>query len=129
MNKKNLGYHLDFGANDIASTLKGVYGIQMRVIESATIEDIKESILRYRPVIVPVSGKLLQNPQFLRGGPVYHTVLIIGYDDRDGTFITHEPGTRFGRRYRYDQKRLFAAIADWDQKLGLMPRKAIVVQE
>ena len=68
------------------------------------IEDIKNTVLRYRPVIVPVSGKLLQNPQFLRGGPVYHTVLVIGYDDRDETFITHEPGTRFGKRYRYDQK-------------------------
>ncbi|KKU51561.1 MAG: hypothetical protein UX72_C0018G0007 [Parcubacteria group bacterium GW2011_GWA2_47_10] len=127
--QKHLGYNIDTGVDDIASTLKGAYNVPMQVVSNATIEDIKNTVLRYRPVIVPVSGKLLQNPQFLRGGPVYHTVLVIGYDDRDETFITHEPGTRFGKRYRYDQKKLYNAIADWDQRLGLVSKKVIVIPE
>jgi len=91
-------------------------------------ENIKEEILRWRPVILPVSGKRLQNPYFSGGGPLYHMVLVIGYDNSDNTFVTHEPGTRYGREYRYDQDLLYDAIADWDHETeGLVKRKAGVV--
>ena len=69
----------------------------------------------------------MQNPHFQRGGPIYHTIIITGYDDSDGTFITNEPGTRYGKNYRYGQKLLFDAIRDWNKPEGLVDKKMMVV--
>lgn len=125
-----LGYHKNTGADDIAKILKNVFGHEAKVLENISIEKIKEEILRYRPVIVPLAGRMLRNPYFSKGGPFYHTVLIIGYDDADKTFIVHESGTKFGREYKYNQQTLFEAIADWDKQANdLVNRKAVVVVE
>jgi len=143
--EKLLGYHENTGAEDIAKILTSVFILEAKVIsadlpaeasaqagggEETGIEKIKDEILRYRPIIIPVTGKLLKNPYFNKGGPFYHTVLVIGYDDSDNTFIVHEPGTRFGQEYKYDQQKLFNAIADWSQEeQKVIDRKMMVVIE
>ena len=128
--EKLLGYHENTGAEDIAKTLKNVFDLEAKVVNGATIEKIKEEILRYRPVLIPAAGKRLGNPYFQKGGPFYHTVLVIGYDDSDNTFIVHEPGTRFGQEYKYNQQKLFNAMADWShEEQRVIDRKVMVVIE
>lgn len=127
--EKTFGYHENTGTENIARTVKELFGLETKVIEDTTVEKIKEEILRYRPVIIPAAGRLLKNPHFQKGGPLYHTVLVIGYDDSDRTFIVHEPGTRFGREYKYSQQKLFEAIRDWEHDKGLVERKVMVVVE
>ncbi|OHA05724.1 MAG: hypothetical protein A3B29_03205 [Candidatus Sungbacteria bacterium RIFCSPLOWO2_01_FULL_51_34] len=122
------GYHKDIGAREIAETLTDRYGVVAVVKPVRSPEDVKKEILRYRAVILPLAGRELRNQYFMSPGPVYHTVLVKGYDDRDNTFITNEPGTRFGNGFRYDQNLLYQALADWDQSAsGINQNKLMVV--
>lgn len=121
------GYHKDVGAWEIAETLSGKYGISAAVKPVSSPEDIKKELLRYGVVILPLAGRELRNQYFVPPGPVYHTVLVKGYDDRDNTFTTNEPGTRFGNGFRYDQNLLYQALADWDQSAGSINQEKLMV--
>lgn len=67
-----------------------------------TINDIKSALARGRVVIVPMNGQVIGNVYYTAPGPIEHMLLIRGYDDRTGEFITNDPGTRQGKDYRYD---------------------------
>ncbi len=77
-----------------------------------SIDDIKRELSAGRPVIVPAAGRLLGNPNFKRPGPIYHMVVIVGYDDKG--FICNDPGTRKGYKYRYTFDRILYATHDWN---------------
>lgn len=83
---------------------------RVAVVYEPTITDIKAVIAAGYPVIVPAAGRDLGNENFRDPGPIYHMLVIIGYDDDE--FITHDPGTRNGAGYRYKQDVLYAAIHD-----------------
>jgi len=87
--------------------------------------NIKKEIAAGHPVIVPAAGKVLPNPNFTNGGPNYHMLLIIGYDQTD--FITNDPGTRNGKNFRYTYDGLINAIHDWNPNNILDGRKAVLV--
>jgi len=84
----------------------------LRIIENPTIDDIKKSIVKGNPVLVVADGKVLPNPHFRNGGPVYHALVIKGYDEDE--FITNDPGTQFGESFRYKYDDLMNAIHDWN---------------
>lgn len=77
-----------------------------------SIDDIKNELANGKPVIVGAAGKILPNPNFRGGGPIYHMLVIKGYDTDD--FITNDPGTRLGNDFRYTFDDLFNAIHDWN---------------
>jgi hypothetical protein len=64
--------------------------------------------------LTPANGKALDNPQFTNGGPDRHMLVIIGYDKKNGEFITNDPGTRLGRGYKYKDSTLYNAIRDYE---------------
>ena len=100
---------------------------QAKVIENPTVEQIKQYVAGGNPVLVVADGKVLPNPHFRNGGPVYHALIIRGYDEDE--FITNDPGTQFGRNFRYKYNDLMNAIHEWnggDVKNG---RKVILVIE
>lgn len=74
-----------------------------------SLSDIKKEIDRGLPVIVPVDAKKLANPHY---GPAidYHTVLVVGYSDKE--IIVHDSGTKFGKNYRYPNDKFWQAISD-----------------
>ena len=96
--------------NQIASSYLGLK--TGRIKTGASISDIKRELSAGRPVIVGAAGKILANPNFRDGGPNYHMLVIIGYDQNG--FITNDPGTRLGSGFRYTFDGLFNAIHDWD---------------
>lgn len=99
----------------------------LRIIENPTIEQIKSSIINGNPVLVVADGKVLPNPHFRNGGPVYHALIIRGFDEDE--FITNDPGTQFGENFKYKYEDLLNAIHEWnggDVKNG---RKVILVIE
>ena len=61
---------------------------------------------------MPVDGRGL-NPKYKAPGPERHMILIRGYDDDTGEFITNDAGTRKGEKYRYKYEKLFNAIRDY----------------
>ncbi len=85
---------------------------QAELMENVSIENLKQELARGNIVIVPTAGRLLKNPYFKQPGPVYHMILLKGY--KDNTFITNDPGTRYGEGYVYSNNILFNAIHDWN---------------
>lgn len=76
------------------------------VVTDPTVEDIKRELAAGRPVISLNHGKELGNPNipFLATGSFYHMLVITGYDDTAGEFITNDDGDEkegAGRRYKY----------------------------
>lgn len=120
------GYKVDVTVSELSQIASAFYGMKTgRVIQNAAIDDIKRELTNGRPVIIPAAGKLLNNPNFRNGGPVYHMLVIKGYDENG--FITNDPGTRNGNNYRYNFDLLFNAIHDWDPNDINQGKKNILV--
>lgn len=120
----------DFGLSitltELNNLAKSYYGLDSGRVEiDITTEKIKEELRAGRPVIVGAAGKILDNPNFKNGGPIYHMLVIKGYDESG--FITNDPGTRKGEGFRYTETNLFAAIHDWDENNILNGQKAYLV--
>src|SRR3989344_4812592 len=71
-------------------------------------------------------------PNYTAPGPERHMILIRGYDDETGEFITNDAGTRRGEKYRYKYRTLFNAIRDYPTgdhiPITGVDKKMIVVQ-
>jgi protein-tyrosine-phosphatase len=88
------------------------YGIKTARIGTANKEKIQKELSDGKPVIVPAAGRELDNPNFKTPGPLYHMLVIKGYD-KNG-WITNDPGTRKGEGFRYTYDNLLNAIHNWD---------------
>ena len=110
------GYKIDANAQEVVEILKGFYGVTARLVDNPSIDDIKLELRRGNLVIVPAAGRDLGNPYFQNPGPIYHMLVIRGFDEHD--FITNDPGTRHGEGYRYAQNVLYSAIHDWQHALA-----------
>lgn len=109
---EKLGQGISISLADLAVLSEKRYSIKAEVKSLKSMDDIRREIDAGRPVIVGAAGKLLKNPNFKNGGPVYHMLVIKGYDDKG--FITNDPGTRKGESYYYTEAVLSKAIHDWN---------------
>ncbi|NMC51521.1 hypothetical protein GYA54_02195 [Candidatus Kuenenbacteria bacterium] len=120
------GFSLSITLTELSNLAKSYYGLSNgRVETDINIEKIKEELRAGRPVIVGAAGKILDNPNFKNGGPIYHMLVIKGYDESG--FITNDPGTRKGEGFRYTEANLFEAVHDWDENNILNGQKAYLV--
>ncbi|MCW1949715.1 MAG: C39 family peptidase [Candidatus Shapirobacteria bacterium] len=90
-----------------------------KIINNPTIEDIKTHISQDIPIIVPANGKTLyqENKHFKDGGPYYHNLVILGYDDNTQKFTVHDVGTQFGAYFKYTYSLLMESIHDFPKSL------------
>ncbi|MFH1620978.1 MAG: C39 family peptidase [Patescibacteria group bacterium] len=110
---KALGYYKDTNATDLAKAVRGHFGYAEVIIKPViSINDIKRVVANGFPVILPAAGKLLNNPNFRNGGPLYHMLVVKGYTGNK--IITNDPGTRRGADYVYSADVLMNAIHDWN---------------
>lgn len=109
--EKNWGGHYDLTAEQTADLAKLVYNIDLKVLPVNNISDIKAEVSQNRLVIVPTAGRLLGNPNFRSPGPVYHMLVVSGYNQ--SSITTQDVGTRNGKNYIYANSVLFNAIHDW----------------
>lgn len=86
-----------------------------KIINNPSVEDIKTYISQDIPIIVPANGKTLyqENKHFKDGGPYYHNLVILGYDDKTQKFIVHDVGTQFGAYFKYSYTLLIESIHDF----------------
>ncbi|MGB2762587.1 MAG: C39 family peptidase [Minisyncoccales bacterium] len=111
---KNYGFHEDTSTAQTAKLIKDYYGYKTQVYYDISLEDIKKEISKGNPVIIPTAGRLLENPNYTPPGPVYHMLVIKGYNQNG--FITQDPGTyRSGKNKTYSNAILEKAIHDWDE--------------
>jgi hypothetical protein len=110
--EQNLGGHFDLTTEQTADLVqKNWPNYQVEVIKNIDIEAIKKFLNQGLPVIIPAAGRELGNPHFKTPGPIYHMLVIKGYQGND--FITNDPGTQYGADYLYNQEKLISAIHDW----------------
>ncbi len=108
------GYYEDTDAAETAVIAREYYGHDAsRAVAIGSIEDVKREIDRGNAVILPAAGKMLRNPYFSGEGPRYHMLVAKGYT-KDGKIITHDPGTRRGADFLYDEGALWDAIHDFN---------------
>lgn len=105
----------DQNLQKMAHLAKSLWGYQTQIIDNPDLEIIKSALLDGTPVIIPANGKTLyrENKHFRQGGPYYHNLVILGFDDTQGQFIVHDVGTRFGPYFRYSYQLLLDSIHDW----------------
>jgi hypothetical protein len=127
---KKYGDYKDTNASETVKLAKDFYGIKnLKVIYDFNAEDIKKYLAEKKPIIVPAAGRKLGNPNFTPPGPLYHNLVLVGYDGE--TIITNDPGTRKGKSYTYGIAALYGAIHDFpgrpeDIEKG---RKAMIIME
>ncbi len=127
---KNYGDYKDTTATETVQLAGDFYGIKnLKVIYDFSAEDLKKYLALGRPIIVPAAGRALGNPFFTPPGPLYHNLVLTGYDG--DTIITNDPGTRRGENYKYDINILYNAIHDFPGKAADIEkgRKAMIVLE
>lgn len=89
------------------------YGLETQVIVNPSFEDLESSIQAGHFIVAPFAGKSLHNPNFTNGGPIYHMLVIKGYDRERQQVVTHDVGTRNGEDYVYDWSVVQSALHDW----------------
>jgi len=106
------GYYKHTTAAETAQILKRYFGYARVDVEyDATIETIRNHVIAGRPVIVPLAGRLLGNPNYRRPGPPYHMLVVKGFT-KDGDVITNDVGTSRGHNYVYKPDVFLNAMHD-----------------
>lgn len=105
----------DINLSQMAQIGSDFFGLKPKIIENPDLKTIKDYLVKNIPVIITANGKTLfaENKHFKNGGPWYHSLVILGYDDTKKQFIVHDVGTQFGAYFRYSYQLLLASIHDW----------------
>jgi hypothetical protein len=121
---------LESAAAQIGRLIEDYYGYETEVRYDITLDDIKREMVAGNLVLVPTAGQRLENPHFKAPGPVYHMIVMKGFNE--GTFIVNEPGTRHGADFIYTNEILERAIRDvimddWDTPRYVSDRTAMII--
>jgi hypothetical protein len=128
--EESKGLPIDIDMHELAGVAEDKLGYDTDVVEGAdvTIERIESELANGNPVIVPLAGQDIGNPNYSGAGPPYHVLVIVGYDAKN--FITHDVGTRKGEYYTYRKQVIMDAIHDWNGSVDTIrsgPRRLLVV--
>lgn len=123
---KTYGDYKDTNTEETAQMIRDYYGYKkVEVKYDITLEDIKRELSAGRPVIVPAYGRGLGNPNYTLPGPIYHMLVVKGYNADE--IITNDGGTRNGLDYKYDPDVFIKAVHDWNNGDVQNGRKAMIV--
>jgi hypothetical protein len=118
--KDYFGSHKDLDVKEMLDLTEEFY---QEKFSSETLNDKKEGLIYLKEnlaqgniFIIPAAGRELKNPYFKSPGPLYHALVIKGFDETTQEFITNDPGTRRGENYRYSYDILWNSIHDFPGK-------------
>ncbi len=114
----NIGYNANTGAYATSSMAEGAFGITVRQIANYTENDLKRALADGHVVLLPINAQLLGNTTYLNGGPLYHMIVVRGYNTSG--FIVNDPGTTDGNSNAYSFATLHNAAADWNNSAKIM---------
>jgi uncharacterized protein YvpB len=107
---KTFGYYTDTNLEEVKYIAEEYFNLDVEVSEKVEVDFIKQMISDGNLIIVPASGRDLDNPNFTAPGPIFHMLVIRGYDRNE--FITNDPGTRKGLKFKYKYSNLIDSIHD-----------------
>lgn len=127
--QQTFGYYLSIDSKETARMIEEAYGLNTEIKTDYTEATIKKTLAEGKLVLLPANGRLLGNPYYKRPGPLYHMLVIKGYDAK-GNFLTNDPGTKRGLNYPYTFDVLYNANGNWDytqEAVDLSKKNMIVV--
>ncbi|MEA2088504.1 MAG: C39 family peptidase [Patescibacteria group bacterium] len=128
--KQNFGFYKDSSATTTAKIIADFYNYKnVKVSYKITIEKIKKELAEGNLIIIPVAGRNLENPYFTPPGPIYHNLVIVGYNDKKEIFYTNDPGIMSGKDFKYSYENIIKSIADWsyEKKTIDKNRKVMII--
>jgi len=114
--QNNNGYTQDITADEVVEIMADYFSASAVTDLNVTVENIIYHLNNGSLVIIPAAGRMLGNPYYKSPGPLYHMLVIRGYNIDRREFITNDPGTRRGEAYAYSFDTLISAIHDWPKK-------------
>ncbi len=134
--EESVGIKKDANLSELSDLTLKHLNYRSQIIDNPTLEEIKTYISKDIPVIVPASGKKLfaENKHFNSGGPYYHALTILGYDDNKNKFIVHDVGTQHGAYFKYSYTLLMDSIHDFPESknkedIETGPRRILILVE
>ncbi|MFB6182285.1 MAG: C39 family peptidase [Candidatus Magasanikbacteria bacterium] len=109
-NEKGWGDSIEI--EKIADLIEYYVGKEAQIFENPTVDQIKRQVASGNPVLVVAYGKDIPNPYYTGDGPLYHVLIIKGYNESE--FITNDPGTKRGKNFRYKYNEIMNVIHDWN---------------
>ncbi len=88
----------------------------LKIIENPQIKDLENELALGNLIIAPMAGRKLNNPFFKNPGPLYHMLVLSGYDRNKKIFITQDPGTKRGSDFIYSYETILEALHDFTDK-------------
>lgn len=104
------GYYTDTNLEEVKYIAEQYFGLDVEISNRVEVDYFKELISQGYLIIIPASGRDLDNPNFTSPGPIFHMLVVRGYDRNE--FITNDPGTRNGLKFKYKYKNLLSSIHD-----------------
>lgn len=125
---KNFGDYKHTNIAQTAEMIKGHFGFaDFEIIADPTIDQLKQKLSEGHVIIAPFAGRQLGNPFYSNGGPLYHMMVIRGYDKTH--FITNDVGTKRGENFIYPYSVIMPAMHEWhDENINLGAKKVIVLK-
>lgn len=112
--KDTYGFDYDTSAEDTVKWASDYFNYDKFTLrKDVSYKDILQELADGHLVVAHMDGTKLGNPNFRGEGPVEHVIVIKGYDQKTGEFITNDPGTRKGKDYRYDYDVIENALRDY----------------
>ena len=123
-------YFGDYKHTNIAQTaemLKGYFGFSdYTILDNPSVEDLKKELAQGYIIVAPFAGRQLKNPFYKGEGPLYHMMVLRGYDEKN--FITNDVGTKRGEDFIYPYERIMGAMHEWhDADINLGAKRVIVL--
>ncbi|RLC33867.1 hypothetical protein DRH14_04160 [Candidatus Shapirobacteria bacterium] len=124
----------DINIEQMAYLSQDYLSYQTEIIDQPTIKQLKNFLTKNIPIIVPANGKILyqENKHFTHGGPYYHNLVILGYNDSKQQFTVHDVGTKHGAYFKYSYNLLLKSIHDLPdsghkQDINSAPAKVLIL--
>jgi len=112
--KMKSGGVADLTIEEVKADAENIYGYKnWRIIDKPGVQDMEKELSQGNIIIIPLAGREIGNPYYRSPGPLYHMLVISGYDNKKGVFITQDPGTKRGKNFEYKFNVLIKANHDF----------------
>lgn len=124
---EHFGDYKDTDTAQTAQILREYYGYtDFVILDDPTADDLKAQLAQGHLIIAPFAGRELRNPFYSGLGPLYHMLVIKGYDATH--FITNDVGTKRGENFIYPYATIMFAMHEWnDENIDSGAKKVIVM--
>lgn len=119
---QNFGDYRNTNTAQISRMLQEYLGLKSVIHPDPSFEDVQQVLARGHLIVMTFAGKMIGNPNYKNGGPVYHAMVMKGYKTGAATgaadkVITEDVGTKNGEDYVYNWATLQRALHDYTEPI------------